>query len=389
LLDRSPQAFTGTNTFAGRVGIGTTSPQASLHVVGPIIANGDVRPTGITMPGSFGADETYVGTAGNYIAFSHAGVSEDFIGYKNNTFYMKDSPGGGDTVDPNLVVGGNVGIGTNAPAAKLHVIGNMLASGNVGIGTTAPRNQLDVVGNTPSVGGVMTIQNENADGFSGIYFNASDGTRMGWVGWANANASLIGPGTMQIGAGNAFVKLKPSTGSVGIGAAVDPVYQLQLGQDSAGKPGGGSWANSSDRRIKQNIRPMEGALERLTRLRGVTFEWRNPEDHANQQGTQAGFIAQEVAAVFPNWVTEVDAAEHDRALTDDGKIKSLTLPFEFDAVVVEAIKEQQAEIAELRQQVRELKTKDAERDAKLAAIEEMLRSAAPPSAHAAAFQAAK
>jgi len=35
-------------------------------------------------------------------------VSEDFIGYKGNTFYMKDSPGGGDSTDPNLVVGGDV-----------------------------------------------------------------------------------------------------------------------------------------------------------------------------------------------------------------------------------------------------------------------------------------
>ena len=82
----------------------------------------------------------------------------------------------------------------------------------------------------------------------------------------------------------------------------------------------------------------------LSQLRGVNFEWKHPADHANQTGLQGGFIAQEVAAVFPKWVTDVDAAEHDKALTDDGKIKSLSLPFQFDALVVEAVKQLSAQI---------------------------------------------
>jgi hypothetical protein len=97
---------------------------------------------------------------------------------------------------------------------------------------------------------------------------------------------------------------------------------------------------------------MADGLDKLTKLRGVTFEWVNPEDHANQTGTQAGFVAQEVEKVFPNWVQEVEGAEHDKNLTPDGKIKSLALPFEFDALVVEAFRqlraEKDAEIAELK-----------------------------------------
>ncbi len=143
-----------------------------------------------------------------------------------------------------------------------------------------------------------------------------------------------------------------------LGIGISPAYQLQLSTDSAGKPNGGSWANSSDARLKKNILPLTGALEKLGQLRGVRFEWVNPEDHSNQHGPQGGFIAQEVERTFPHWITPVAAAEHDRALTDDGKIRSLTLPFEFDALVVEAIKEQQqqikardAEIGELKQRL--------------------------------------
>ncbi len=150
-----------------------------------------------------------------------------------------------------------------------------------------------------------------------------------------------------------------SNGRVGIGY-MSPPFQLTVLGD-AGKPGGGSWSNFSDRRIKKNISTITNALEQIARLRGVNFEWKNPEDHANQQGLQGGFIAQEIEAVFPNWVSPVDAGAHDKTLTDDGKVRSVSLPFEFDAVLVEAVKElkarlqdREAEVAGLRADVARL-----------------------------------
>jgi hypothetical protein len=155
-----------------------------------------------------------------------------------------------------------------------------------------------------------------------------------------------------------------TAGNVGIGTA-SPAFQLQLSADSAAKPTGGSWSDSSDTRIKKNIQPLTGALDKLTQLRGVSFEWINPADHANQTGRQAGFVAQEVERVFPNWVQEVPGAEHDACLTPEGRVKSLTLPFEFDALTVEALRELRAEkdsaIERLSQQLAdELKRRDAE-----------------------------
>jgi hypothetical protein len=130
-------------------------------------------------------------------------------------------------------------------------------------------------------------------------------------------------------------------------------WELQLQNDSAVKPNGGSWANYSDARLKKNIQPLTGALAKLVQLRGVTFEWINPAEHANQTNVQSGFIAQEVERVFPEWITQVGAAGHDKALTADGKVRSLSLPFGYDALVVEALKELRAEkdasIAELKE----------------------------------------
>jgi hypothetical protein len=197
------------------------------------------------------------------------------------------------------------------------------ASGGMGIGTASPGAQLDVR-TTSSSGNAI---------------------RFGYASAGGSGNLIAGLARVSIATDNQVERLSilQGNGNVGIGLT-GPGYQLQLAADSAGKPNGGSWANSSDARIKQNIQPMTNALERLTQLRGVTFEWVNPEDHAHQQGRQAGFVAQEVEKVFPKWIAEIPAAEHDRALTADGKIKSLTLPFEFDALVVEAIKEQQGRI---------------------------------------------
>src|SRR5262249_32294101 len=44
------------------------------------------------------------------------------------------------------------------------------------------------------------------------------------------------------------------------------------------KPGGGSWAASSDVRLKKNIKPLGNALDRLLELHGVTFEYSHPDD---------------------------------------------------------------------------------------------------------------
>lgn len=139
-----------------------------------------------------------------------------------------------------------------------------------------------------------------------------------------------------------------------INSAFSSGWQLYLTANAAGKPGGGSWGDNSDARLKKNIQPMTGALDKLTKLRGVTFEWINPADHGDLTNVQSGFIAQEVERVFPEWVTKMGASEHDKALTEDGKVRTLSLPLGYDALVVESIKELRAENLELKTRIEKL-----------------------------------
>lgn len=206
-----------------------------------------------------------------------------------------------------LATNGNIGISAPNPAAPLHILGP----------AAAPTNSL------PSQNNGLLLGTYGTSGYK----------------WIQSYGGALA--------------LNPTGNNVGIGLT-SPTYQLQLAADSAAKPNGGSWANSSDARVKKNVQPLSGALDKLAQLRGVSFDWVNPADHANQTNRQTGFLAQDVEQVFPHWVREVPAAEHDSALTPHGRVKSLSLPFEFDALLVEALRELRAENATLKKTVAEL-----------------------------------
>lgn len=102
-------ATNGDINAIGRIAAnGEISAVGNMSTNGDISANGSIAVHGIKLPGAFEPAASYIGATGNYISFGHTGVSEDFIGYKNNTFYFKDSQGGLDTQEPDVVVGGRV-----------------------------------------------------------------------------------------------------------------------------------------------------------------------------------------------------------------------------------------------------------------------------------------
>jgi hypothetical protein len=108
--------------------------------------------------------------------------------------------------------------------------------------------------------------------------------------------------------------------------------------------GSGTYSYMSDERLKKDIVPLVGAesTEKLLRLRGVSFRWREPAEHGNATGVQRGFIAQEFERVFPEWVT-----------TDSNGIKLISTTG-LDALEVEAIRTLKAENDDLKARVQAL-----------------------------------
>lgn len=97
---------------------------------------------------------------------------------------------------------------------------------------------------------------------------------------------------------------------------------------------------SSDRRFKDNITPIPNALEKVKSLGGYEFDWNDIQE--THTGHDIGLIAQEVELIFPEIV----------ANREDG-FKSVKYE-RLIPVFVEAIKEQQEQIEELKSLVKAL-----------------------------------
>ena len=103
---------------------------------------------------------------------------------------------------------------------------------------------------------------------------------------------------------------------------------------------------TSDKRLKENIRPIPWAVDKVKQINGVYFDWiplseeEEKTIHGNK-GHDIGVIAQEIEEILPELVTTRDngykAVKYDKIV----------------ALLIEAIKEQQGEIDELRRRINE------------------------------------
>lgn len=137
--------YTGTSekmriTSSGNVGIGTVSPETKLDLRGGSYTALTIKSTGESSTGIYLGDGAY---QDGWRLLQGAGLhGADFmISYPNSPNYLYFG-----------AYGGNIGIGTMNPQAKLHVGGSALFDGNVGIGTTNPSERLDLGGGNIKMG---------------------------------------------------------------------------------------------------------------------------------------------------------------------------------------------------------------------------------------------
>jgi uncharacterized protein YfiM (DUF2279 family) len=103
-----------------------------------------------------------------------------------------------------------------------------------------------------------------------------------------------------------------------------------------------AYGSPSDKKLKENIKPIESALDKVKKLQGVTFDWKESDSMLDIK-EDIGFIAQDVKEIVPELVRE----------NSNGL---LSMRHQGIApILLEAIKEQQKQIDDLKLQMKNFK----------------------------------
>lgn len=182
---------------------------------------------------------------------------------------------------------------------------NVLSNGNVGIKTTSAPEELTVQGQvqinatiTPNWGSAIRAYVSNQDACAYHLYNNYYGQDVFWVN----------------GQGKVWCRLGLFYGS--------------------------------DITMKEDVKDITNPIELIKQLHGVKYKYKEPEGKAKNNEERIGLIAQEVEKVIPQAV----------ATMDDGT-KAISYN-DFIGLLIEAMKEQQAQIESMQQQIDKLTSKD-------------------------------
>lgn len=126
-----------------------------------------------------------------------------------------------------------------------------------------------------------------------------------------------------------------ATGGVGVFGSTDGSY-TSVSSKYAGYFVGdvyvsGKFSNPSDRRLKKNIKPLSSSLEKILKVKGVSFDWKDEKTQKNN-GNTYGVIAQDLEKVYPELVSK---GKHTTKLKDARSVNYMGLI----APLIEATKE--------------------------------------------------
>jgi hypothetical protein len=285
---------------SGKVGVRTATPVLDLH-----ITSGDTPAHRLEQTNASGF------TAQTWD-----------IGANEANFFVRDVTGGSRLP---------FRIRPGAPTSSVDIS----ASGNVGVGTASPTQKLQVIG------GQFGVFNSSSTGGASIDGNAQAGATSFFSDFLGGSEPKLHLSTFSGKATAAGITVD-TAGNVGI-ATTAPTDTLSV-NGTASKPGGGSWAVFSDERLKNISGNFRSGLKAVMQLQPIRYQYKPNNALGLKPGTEnIGFGAQALQKVIPEAVTK----------NSEGYLMVNNDPILW--TMLNAIKEQQKEIAALKGEVRKLR----------------------------------
>jgi len=264
----------------------------------------------------------------------------------------------------------SVALGTDTTGnyvASLVAGTNITLSNNSGEGATPTigltNNAITIAGTSTSLGGTITAaQIGNAigaiSGSSQVFSNVSGDITIDSSGVATIanNSVLLGTDTVgsyvaSLVAGTGITLTNNSgesaTPTIAIAQAISTTSNVQFGSLGIGMAASGTTGridatndivafSSSDKRFKNNLKPIEKALEKIEEVGGYEFDWNEQlKSEHGYEGHDIGVIAQEIEAIAPELVQTREngykAVKYDKIIP----------------ILIQAIKELSAKVKEL------------------------------------------
>jgi hypothetical protein len=240
------------------------------------------------------------------------------IGANEANFFVRDLTGGSRL---------SFRIRPGAPTSSIDIA----ASGRVGMGTASPSTSLHVNSATAAFNSLgQFLISDSADTNRQLRFGYDSTIEAGWIQASKVNTNFEP------------LLLNPNGGNVGIGTSA-PTDALSV-SGNASKTTGGTWAVFSDERLKNIKGSFNTGLKAVMQLQPVRYEYRSDNTLGiKSAGEHIGFGAQAVQKVIPEAVMT----------NTNGYLMVNSDPILW--TMLNAIKEQQKEIVELKRQIRQLR----------------------------------
>jgi len=304
---------TGTIYDNGNVGIGTSSPDKKLTVHGDIASSGDLTGTRLIVGSGSSAIGAYAAAFGYYC---HASGDTSHVEGNQNTASGYGSHAEGGWTTASGTYSHAEGESTTAGGSRSHA---------AGVFAKALHDNTYVWNDGLTLSGTSgTIDSSTTREFT---LHASNGIRL--MGGGTKYVTISGSG------GEPY--LIPSQGHYGyLGTQTHhwwKTYSAYYYAENAN-----NYLVYSDARIKENIRSLDGSLEKVSQLRGVRYDLKEAffkpteKEDPDAGRNHLGFIAQELEEIIPEVV----------GYDEDSDLKTVAYQ-SLVPVLVEAIKELKAQ----------------------------------------------